>query len=832
MINPDDIIKSFWFDTLGPYLLKNFPITKVGIFTTNADVHILIQQIEAIIKKKKEKEKEKESDINNKYHKSDTISSISTCDSFVSFKNNNISLTEKNNLKNNIDIIIENEEEFDKNEINNDKINNNEINNDKTNNNEINKNEVNNNKINNNEINNNEINNNEIKKLDIANSRINLVNERINSINENLKKSNSTSLYKEMKPNYIDRNETELKTIEHNPNKKIKLIEIDLLLKKVCENSFNAQENKILYGFIKQSFSFLDTNLFLKKMIKCYEFHKFKEKLNPKVQNLIEFFNAYVIEMFEYNKSIISDDKTKSIINSFYTKLKSDIISMIKYDNLNNNKNQVIKRKIVNEKIITSDIDKNGNFIMWWDPKLVRKKLKSFYKANLVNKSENSINEINNSFNANIKSKYLNEKDIKDIQKIKKLPRLSMAYTSYDLEFLKSNQTLGTNPKEKLHKSNSKDKNLEIQNEQKTKEVLSDEKLIKLFGNEYKEIITNKELIISKEENFLLLLKNITKLLSQDKYSEEFILRAKSRENFYNKLKEKEKIKHKNYMIESEIYSRGSSIKKKYFCVTDYKVEQIGEQLISISKRLLNQIELRELYNAIFTKKDKNIKSKNVMENIQKFNNLIFFIVEDILSYDTPKERAKIYEQWVLIAKYCKKRKDQSNCLAINSALNHYIITGLDQTLNLVKHSTKQLLKVIGDYCTLEGNYKEFREEIKNIKKDEFFLPYLGIILRDFIFFEEKGKYIIRGNMINFEKISNVQKSLDTFFEFKNRVDKVKFELNPDLIFLDYLGEKKEQDLEKLANNLEPEFKLGEMKEGIKRLTDIDKMIFGKFNKK
>ena len=653
MINPDDIIKSFWFDTLGPYLLKNFPITKVGIFTTNADVHILIQQIEAIIKKKKEKEKEKESDINNKYHKSDTISSISTCDSFVSFKNNNISLTEKNNLKNNIDIIIENEEEFDKNEINNDKINNNEINNDKTNNNEINKNEINKNEINNdkinnneinndktnnneinnneineneinkneinnneinnneinndkinnnginnnvineneinndkinsdeinnndinnkkiknNEINNNEINNNEIKKLDIANSRINLVNERINSINENLKKSNSTSLYKEMKPNYIDRNETELKTIEHNPNKKIKLIEIDLLLKKVCENSFNAQENKILYGFIKQSFSFLEPNLFLKKMIKCYEFHKFKEKLSPKVQNLIEFFNAYVIEMIEYNKSIISDDKTKSIINSFYTKLKSDIISMIKYENLNNNKNQVIKRKIVNEKIITSDINKNGNFIMWWDPKLVRKKLKSFYKANLVNKSENSINEINNSFNTNIKSKYLNEKDIKDIQKIKKLPRLSMAYTSYDLEFLKSNQTLGTNPKEKLHKSNSKDKNLEIQNEQKTKEVLSDEKLIKLFGNEYKEIITNKELIISKEENFLLLLKNITKLLSQDKYSEEFILRAKSRENFYNKsflIKEKEKIKHKNYMIESEIYSRGSSIKKNIF---------------------------------------------------------------------------------------------------------------------------------------------------------------------------------------------------------------------------------------------------------------------------
>jgi len=217
------------------------------------------------------------------------------------------------------------------------------------------------------------------------------------------------------------------------------------------------------------------------------------------------------------------------------------------------------------------------------------------------------------------------------------------------------------------------------------------------------------------------------------------------------------------------------------------------------------------------------------MDNIQKFNNLIFFIVEDILSYDTPKDRAKIIDQWVLIAKYCKSRKDQSNCLAINSALNHYIITGLDQTLINLKPSTKIIMKEIMDYCSLEGNYKIFREEIKNIKKDEFYLPYLGIILRDFIFFEEKGKYITQGNMVNFEKIEKVQNSIDTFFEFKNRIDKVKVELNKELVFFENLGEKNEQDLEKLANDLEPEFKLGEAKEGIKRLTDIDIKYFGDF---
>ena len=123
-------------------------------------------------------------------------------------------------------------------------------------------------------------------------------------------------------------------------------------------------------------------------------------------------------------------------------------------------------------------------------------------------------------------------------------------------------------------------------------------------------------------------------------------------------------------------------------------------------------------------------------------------------------------------------------------------------------------------------NENIMRPEINLLKKDEFYLPYLGIILRDFIFYEEKGKYITQGSMINFDKIENVQNSIDTFFEFKNRINNAKVELNKDLIFFENLGEKNEDDLEKLANDLEPEFKLGEAKEGIKRLTDVDIKYF------
>ena len=95
-------------------------------------------------------------------------------------------------------------------------------------------------------------------------------------------------------------------------------------------------------------------------------------------------------------------------------------------------------------------------------------------------------------------------------------------------------------------------------------------------------------------------------------------------------------------------------LNKGYFCVTDWKTEEIGNQLMLISKSFLNKINPRELYKAKFLKKEKDITSPNVINCIKRFNNLTSFIMEDILSYNTPKDRAKIYEKWVSIAEYCR----------------------------------------------------------------------------------------------------------------------------------------------------------------------------------
>ena len=162
-------------------------------------------------------------------------------------------------------------------------------------------------------------------------------------------------------------------------------------------------------------------------------------------------------------------------------------------------------------------------------------------------------------------------------------------------------------------------------------------------------------------------------------------------------------------------------MKKGIFCVLDWSSEEVGEALIRVSKKLLNKIEKRELYRAIFLKKDKMITSPNVIENINYFNNLTTFIMEDIMSYDESKERAKIIDKWARIAQYCRSKKDYNDCFVINAAFNSFIIAGLKKTQGKVNQNN---IKSINEFCSINGNYKFAREEMKQLinKKNHFIL--------------------------------------------------------------------------------------------------------------
>ena len=104
------------------------------------------------------------------------------------------------------------------------------------------------------------------------------------------------------------------------------------------------------------------------------------------------------------------------------------------------------------------------------------------------------------------------------------------------------------------------------------------------------------------------------------------------------------------------------------------------------------------------------------------------------------------------------------------------------------------------------------------------------MLLKDLSFFEENSKYIINDTLINFEKLENVQLSMEKFFNFKNAKDKIYPILPEELSFFDNLENLNETELENLANKLEPEFKLYSKQKKVKRKTNIDLKYFSKMD--
>ena len=669
-----------------------------------------------------------------------------------------------------------------------------------------------------------------------------------NNKNESIKEKNNT--------NNKDDKEKKIEKLDIRIKNELTYQE---LVKKIIFENYADDNILLLYHFIKQCFSFIKIDDLFDEILNQIE------NLDEKnFNNLSEFSKVLIIEMIYYYQNEILNDEcfskaknlcyiliTKSIINMINNDIKINEIKRDKFinDNLNidiNDINIFILKKekednnieeVNNENLRKSNLNKikdrsipkkvtfkeKSNFI----EEIKKEKIEEIYKISktLRRSTKNySVGEDRKVFKNIIKEEdEKNEKSEDDKQKRK---------SSFDTDSDDNNDDLYSDD------NSSKEEN--DKEEEKNKEIINN---IKEQGK-----------IISTKERDLVILGKIVSLLEKFKEKEidleeenekENMKKIKNNIDIYKEIQKKLDQERKIFLLPRQRQKRMTknytsyigSISKKpeiirdylnqgYFCVTDWKIEEIGQQLMTVSKSLLRKIQPRELYRAKFLKKDKEKTSPNVVECINKFNRLTSFIMEDILSYNTAKDRAKIYKQWVLIADYCKTNKDYNDLIAIFSAFNHYIITGLKLTLKEVKPKTNSILNKIKHFCTVEGNYKNIRVDMDNCDKTgEIFIPYLGMLLRDINFFEEKSKYLNEKGYINFNKIEKINEMFKLYFKFKNKEDNKNNNI-PELDFFNDLEDITEEYLEITADNLKSGFKSETSKK--KRLTNIDEKYFKK----
>lgn len=242
-------------------------------------------------------------------------------------------------------------------------------------------------------------------------------------------------------------------------------------------------------------------------------------------------------------------------------------------------------------------------------------------------------------------------------------------------------------------------------------------------------------------------------------------------------------------------------VKKTYFYIFDYTEEEIAISLTSVCYKLISNINLEELLNCNFTKKDKNIRAPNIMKFIERFDKLGLFIIEDICSYDEPKKRAEAITKWVKIEEQCKNLNNFNDVLVINTCFSNYLMRRIVLTWKKLPKSTIKSMNELKKFCSNNQCYLNIRKEIVN-RRGRFYIPYLGILLKELVNLDEKYKYVLENGNINCLKIQKIYISINQFFSFKNNPF-AKAALN-DLDIFAHLNPKSEDQLEMMISKIEP----------------------------
>ena len=655
----------------------------------------------------------------------------------------------------------------------------------------------------------------------------------------------------------------------------------DILFKKLFDCYKIYKEKKIPLDKIKNLIELIN--------ILVIEMNEYYEKVNLKEMQIFlikKFYNELIsdlIDNFQEGERKIEKKTNNNIINKdlttnkrFYRFNSIDITGESYMYNISN-----IDFKFDKENLLNTDLNldiKNINIFFYKDKEDVldwsclnesdikdKEKNKEKEKEKNKEKEPEMISEIpkfyqisktlrrsleNPNINKSYKNKYLSkiDEDIKEENK--------------EEEFLYSDNEEDDLDKKEKEKENYSFEELKSSSDEeinnlKEENYLEEKKKSETINNLINKAFPNNDKIISTREELMNEIDYILPLLDvKDKENiyQPSIREAKSIIPFYADVKLKKKFTQNNTneiknansynffektrantINENSLRSNNInnfSSNKNYFCITDWSPEDIGNKLAQVTESLLNKIKPRELYKGIYLKKDKEKTSPNIVKCINSFNKLTSFIIEDILSYSTPKLRAKSYERWVQICDYCKSNKNYNDCIAIFSALNNYIITGLNLTLKEIRYKTKGIFEQIKIFCSVEGNYKNIRNDMNLCEqRGENFIPYLGMLLRDINFLEESNKYINERGCVNMDKIEKINSLLEKYFKYK-KDDKKKPDDNKKVIkelsFFQDLEILSEEELENIASNVEPEYKFD--KNEVKRLTNIDKKYFAEKN--
>lgn len=672
--------------------------------------------------------------------------------------------------------------------------------------------------------NNNEIEHNKSKSYSMCNSSknsgnipssCNVVNKR-NTLIKPISKTiplQQPQPQKELIPEYVDEEEIEgSNIIMKDQTNQVQWLSVDLFIKKIILDDFANINPELIDAFCSQFYAFFKVDFIITKIITAFYYYRKKKLPSTKLLNLVLFMNKIISEL-NRSKLLSNDICTALILYELY----SDIIRDPGLKAISTFEAQWILIK-------KSPMLYNSDYAKHIQRNLGNDNNSSIQTKNASNSSNDNTHDVNKNDNNNDTTVTPENKD-SNVEQQQQQPKEEQTEqnkntesNSNDKHNDNNNNTTQTNS-ESINATNVNDKENDITsnvNNTNSENVnnVNDHNINNT--NDSNANNTNDHNVSNTNDNNTKTNDNTTPTTTTNNNSN-------SNEN----LNRATRINTTNAHVVTDNISTDKVNKTQKrndaFYVLEWEDEDIANELTFLSRLQLSVLQNNEFLGGKFMKKDKKVTSPTVVKISQHFDSLIMFVIQDILSYDHKPIRGKLIEKWINISYKCRSMNNFNDSMAIKQALTHFIIQKLKKSWKFVTKPALKLYDELNELYSCDGNYRNLRDELKKCEGTPF-VPYLGILLRDINFFEEKAKYIKDKTLINFEKLMLVQTAMDTFYKYKSHTYNIT--QIDQLAFFTCLLPVEEEDLEELGNKIEPEFKLYKKKKEEKRLTRIDELYF------